>query len=465
MSGNSIGGFFVNLGMNVDKHSFETGNKLIDGIGNGLNKITGLARNAAVVLAATTIASGAASSAELKTAAAMGIAAEKLDMWRAAASIAGVKSSSLIASMGQLASVMNHTTIDGSGLEKYAEKLSFLKMNVADLLKMDPADAYKTILGTALEEVKNDPEQKVRITTIVGDVLGSDGRDFFSELVRKNIGIDDFLSGAAATQYQTTESKNKGADFMNEFNTTLQTLKSLTQLFGNEIGGALTPAMKKLNAWLTEHGTEIATALTNAAAALGVIVDKLVPYVSTAIDNLDKGIEHITNVIKNPDSIIEQNKKHKEIQKQIDDYSIEKYGKNLLGLPKKIIPIEELPIDLQDKINSSPLGASSFRGLKINDGIIRPNGQVTQVAPDDWVFAARNIGDLASAFIPQGMANAVTNNNSSKNQYSIVQNFTINGARDMPQTVRQQAYRGTQSALLESLQQGGSRLQQMSGIR
>ena len=50
MPKNDIGGFFVSLGLALDKASFETGNRYIDGVTNGLNKLIGTARNAAVVL-------------------------------------------------------------------------------------------------------------------------------------------------------------------------------------------------------------------------------------------------------------------------------------------------------------------------------------------------------------------------------------------------------------------------------
>ena len=97
---------------------------------------------------------------------------------------------------------------------------------------------------------------------------------------------------------------------------------------------------------------------------------------------------------------------------------------------------------------------------EMQDGIMRPDGTITKVAPDDWVFAAKNIGDMARAFIPQ-------NNNtvSAPSEYSIVQNFTINGGNDMPQVIRQQAYRGTQEGLLQIMNESSRRLQLMSGTR
>jgi hypothetical protein len=50
-------------------------------------------------------------------------------------------------------------------------------------------------------------------------------------------------------------------------------------------------------------------------------------------------------------------------------------------------------------------------------------------------------------------------------EYVINQTFNISGGNDMPQVLRQQAYRGTQEGLLEIMQQSSQRLQLMSGTR
>ena len=63
MPKNDIGGFFVSLGLNIDKNSWETGNRIVDGMGNTFNKLIGTARNAAVVLAGTAVATGTIESA------------------------------------------------------------------------------------------------------------------------------------------------------------------------------------------------------------------------------------------------------------------------------------------------------------------------------------------------------------------------------------------------------------------
>lgn len=107
---------------------------------------------------------------------------------------------------------------------------------------------------------------------------------------------------------------------------------------------------------------------------------------------------------------------------------------------------------------------SFFSGDKddsINDGIISPNGHVTQLNPNDWVFAVKDISDLASGFLP----NVTTNNNGNTTNnatYTINQSFVVNGNGG---NVRQQAYNGTAEALRATVNTANQRLQMMSGAR
>lgn len=107
---------------------------------------------------------------------------------------------------------------------------------------------------------------------------------------------------------------------------------------------------------------------------------------------------------------------------------------------------------------------SFFSGDKddsINDGIISPNGHVTQLNPNDWVFAVKDISDLASGFLP----NVTTNNNGNMTNnatYTINQSFVVNGNGS---NIRQQAYNGTAEALRATVNTASQRLQMMSGAR
>lgn len=97
----------------------------------------------------------------------------------------------------------------------------------------------------------------------------------------------------------------------------------------------------------------------------------------------------------------------------------------------------------------------------VEDGIMRPDGTITRVAPDDWVFAARNVEDLAAAFIPQGVSNTMN----APASYVINQNINVNGGNNVAAAVRQQAYNGANEAMLRSMSNSQRLLQLMPGQR
>lgn len=107
------------------------------------------------------------------------------------------------------------------------------------------------------------------------------------------------------------------------------------------------------------------------------------------------------------------------------------------------------------------LGNKSSKGTK-NDAVFTPDGRVTSVSPDDWLFAVKNVSDLAGAFYP-----GVTNNTQNDSAIIINQNFTIENARggEAGAIIKQQAYRGTSDALTQNLRNGMHNLQLMSGTR
>lgn len=108
------------------------------------------------------------------------------------------------------------------------------------------------------------------------------------------------------------------------------------------------------------------------------------------------------------------------------------------------------------------LGIKLYGKLKaddeIEDGIISPNGKVTKVSPNDWVFAAKNVSDLASGFIPNNI------NSSTSNSVIVNQTFNVE-SQDMAQTVKVSAFNGVQDALKNAYKQSSSFIQQMPGVR
>ena len=523
MPKNDIGGFFVSLGLNVDKNSFETGNKFVDAVGNSLSKLIGTARNASVVLAGMAVASGTVESAAYKTAEKIGISTEALDLWKASAKIAGVNANGLLSAMGSLSNVMGRMRIDGAGLDQFTKKLCELglvvdKVDIAKMLNMAPDELMTDILRKAQDAAAKtkDTKEKQRISIIVGDVLGEAGQDFFIELQRQGKTIDEFLTGAGRTVFTTAADNQKGANFAVEVNTLRTEIESASKLLGDAIGGELTKYVKELNQWIQENGPTIRSGINDIARIIGKIAQQMkvtftsdeVKTLASAFGDAWKGavntvkntgsalakgdlkgagtayVEGFKETVVNPAKTVaevvhaktnnmsleddrakreRQKKEHDRIRKLIDEDPAKAHG--FMGLGKKYkSELQPETIQAMAAYEKEFGRGWNFSGSvnEMKDGIMRPDGTVTQVAPDDWVFAARNVGDLARAFIPQSFGQATA---SAPSEYIINQTFNISGGNDMPQVLREQAYRGTQDGLMQLMQQSSQRLQLMSGTR
>ena len=503
MPKNDIGGFFVSLGLAIDRDSFETGNRLIDGIGNSFNKLIGSARNAAVVLAGTAAATGNVESAAYKMSEKLNISTESLDLWKASAKIAGVDANGLIGAMAKMSNVIDHIRVDGTGLDQFVNQLGKLgivtdDLDIEKMLNMAPDELMTEIIRKAqeasaqakkdikeaqkaLEVNPNDTAAQTRLTegnqknrqvlAIVGDILGNAGQNFYIELERQGKTIDEFIAGAGRTVFTTAEDNQKGADFRVQADTLKTELQSMSKLFGDSVAGELTPYLEKVNEFIQDHGDDIANGIKTITSAVGKLAGKLADWVKDedTQEKLKKGKEVGTVVLDAAeDSIKGGYNATKEITTKIIEGDISGVGQAMLeGVNTTIVqPIEKVVTaatsgnetiqNYKTETGQSSTAATvnsgvrSIPGLKwiahgsdflmnklglmsdadyeantavvtqpkkekkkkakneVNDGIMRPDGTVTQVAPDDWVFAARNLGDLAKAFIPESEPRPVT---------------------------------------------------------
>lgn len=651
MPKNDIGGFFVSLGLNIDRDSFETGNKLIDGVGNSFNKLIGSARNAAVVLAGTAVATGSVESAAYKMSEKLNISTESLDLWKATAKIAGVDANSLISAMGRMANVLDHMKVDGTGLQEFTKQLGKLgivtdDIDIEKMLNMAPDELMTEILRKAQEasakakkdiaEAKkalelnpNDTEAQTKLTeaqdvqrqvlTIVRDNLGDEGQGLFIELERQGKTIDELHSLAKQTIFTDRTTNADANNFMEQVRVTKTLSENITKLLGSDIAKGLTPALTELNTWLLGHGDDIKNAMSSLAGAIEKIVGKTVDFAKdkgvqekaknaanevkesvtgtlegtkTIVDGVKEGdlgkvtegakqaftatVKPVVTVAQNAGGEVEkksmgmtdeQYSDFETVRRILHDYWDQNSGHKVpIYTPLNRINYDSLPEDKKKLVDENG-GIENFPMIK--DGIVRPDGTVTQVAPDDWVLAARNLGDMAKAFVPEEKQKSITEpvqntapayrqmplakeepkqspivsinefapaskqeaglgllkkqiiapaeseaprivpkdetpiNNfvsqqpqpqvatddwsivaktindlarsfiqpqpqtvqQSAGEYTINQTFNISGGNDMPQIIRQQAYRGTQDGLLEIMQQSSQRLQLMSGTR
>lgn len=460
MAKNDIGGFFVSLGLNPDKNSFETGQKLVGGMTDSLNKLIGTARNAAVVIAAQKAITGAINESgeslqKLHTAERLGITAEKLNVWRAAAKIAGADANSLVASMSKIADVQARLKWDDSGVVAFSQQLSKLRIGYQEIKDLSSDEALKYIFQKA--EAMKGEMTTAEITAALEDIAGSGAADLFLELQRQGKTFNQFYEGAAATQYQNTNDMLGAATFATEMKTLGATVDSVKNSVIDAIASKLAGPAATLNKWLSDHQTDISNGIEKIGTATEKLVTKIGDWWEKNGDTMLSVLESILGGVS-----------------AMFAWTVSEKGKGFFGGIKQQVgaaigAVKDISKSLyygdgQTLQIIQDRGEQFFDGVKsmlgIEDGIIRPDGRVTKIAPDDWVFATRDVSDLAKAFIPQGMA-AVN----APAEYSIVQNFTITGASDIPQVLKQQAYRGTQEGLMAIMQQSSQRLQMMSGTR
>ena len=477
----TIGSLLLKIGAQIDKNSFETGNKLVDGVANSFNKLIGSARNASLVLGTTAIATGVLESKAYKTSEAIGISTETLDLWKASAKIAGLSADSLVSSMAKVSDVMANEKWDTGKLVAFEKELDKLGMSYSELRDLSPDKAVEKIMDRAQELLAGGAGMS-EMYAIINSVLGGGAADLLTELNRRGMTMADLLQGAQKTVFTDSRTNQNAQNFNVEVQTLKTELQSMGALLGGEVGGVLEPYLKDINDWIQENGPMIKSAIENIAKFVGTIAQKVAPYASgiatittallagdmkTAGEAGEKlGLQtsyDIISALLGEDTAKEKldaGQIKKNLINEINKEAMNKYGKY------SNIDFYDLSPNLQAAIiafrneNKKNGDFSQVKNLpKIKDGIMRPDGTVTQVAPDDWVFAARNLGDLARAFVPQNHTSI------SGGEYIINQTFNINGGNDMPQVLRQQAYKGTQEGLLEMMTQSTHKLQLMSGTR
>ncbi len=479
-----LGGLFFQLGLVPDKNSFETGYRMIDGTVNKFSMLIGTARNAANVMASFATDAGKVDSALYKTSMKLGVNAEVLSTWKAAAKIAGVSAEGLVSSMEELNYALHNKWAEG--LEKYAKQLSKVGMSLNDLKDAEGNyltgdKAVKKVLEYTLEQYKgaNTEEEKLQIGYALSDALGESVFNLFAELIRTGMSVDELFSKAGKTQFQTNEGREASQNFRTEWKALDESLQSLALFFGGEISKNLVDYLKGINDWLGVNGKDVKEALSTIATGLGNTVGTGVTTagaIGAIKDYLtaEPGSKKQTEALAKLNKYKEQFKNNPNTSWIFDVFGLDDINKARLDDDWKYIETlykangkkklkysnltENQKFVIDDYINAGGLGIESR--IEMQDGIMRPDGTITKVAPDDWVLAARNLGDLARAFIPQGMTTG-----QGIMEFSIVQNFTINGGNDLPQVLRQQAYNGTQDGLMQIMAQSSRRLQLMSGTR
>ena len=626
-------GFLYDVKAIVDKASFAEGIRELQKLEQTSKKlITGIAGVAASVISSATIA-GEVATQELKVAKAIGTSTEALSSWKIAANVAGASASGLIGQISALESKMQHlkTGVVDTSL---AKNLGMLGVGYGDFADMDSEDRMRTVFNQA-----DQMEDQKLAATLVGDILGQAGQDYYLSLQMSGKSIDQQLAEAKRLNFVSEQNRKEAALFSSEMRAVKEAGKSITMLFGTEIAGALTPTVRTIKNYLIQNRDAIRNGIAGFAQQTGEVFNmiagalvKVTPFITGLIDKfggLDKIIvrvgigfaslklmqvaggikaiissisllkaglgglamggifliiEDIMNHFMGGNSFIFdrlipkikelkeecgiddkykdfveawsklceklKDEKFQEGLKNITDWLLNlgsntlttvikqlgnlldlltaiaqgdwkkalKAGGNLamdagdyivatftgqdvgdvsnarIGkqeatanlnealtkngiemkprLPKNRINENDLPEDVKKAIKQlRDLGATdTLNGYssvinfnKLNDGIISPGGKITSVSPQDWVFAVKDIADLAGAFMPSGVT--TTNNNmSAPANYVINQSFSI-GSGVRASEVKAQAYKGTAEALQNNLSNATRIMQLMPGTR
>lgn len=615
-------GFLYNIRAVVDKASFAEGMRELEKFEQSSARLMkGIAGMGAAALASATIA-GQVAQQELRTAKAIGTSTEAMSGWKIACNVAGASASGLIGTLSALENKMQHLKT-GQVDMGLAKSLGMMGIGYNDFAEMDAEGRMRAVFSQA----DNMEDQKLA-ATLVGDILGQAGRDYYDSLKLSGKSLETQLTEAKKLNFVSETNRKEAAVFATEMRSVKEAGKSIAMLVGSEIGAALTPTVRRVKNYLIQNRDQIRKGIAGVAQVTGKVfegiagaIGKVAPFIEKLIDGfggLDKlivkvgigfasmklmqvagGIRAIVgslnllkagmgglatmgiflvledlmyyfsggdsvmgDVIKGFDSLKEKLKLdfNIDLDKVINGLKnlgneIAKFAggavKNGLTLLKDFGHIikdlvagdwEQLGKDIkrflkdwkdgfmelfnlkkvaeegqkafresrangegviQSGVNAYDAGARQLplvhyvyeggyklgtwaedkvKGIfggnkakdatiqpdndkgKIKDGIISPDGRVIGISSNDWVFAAKNLTDMAAAFLPP----SVTNNSNSVNapaSYVINQTFNVQGGGNIAQTIKAQAYRGTADALQQNLVRAGSYVQQTSGLR
>ena len=613
-------GFGYNVKAIVDKGSFAEARAELAKLEQSSKKlITGIAGMAGALVASAAMAGNLAQQ-EIKMSQAVGMSTEAMAGWKTACNIAGVSANGLISSLTSLENKMQHLKT-GVVDNNLAKNLGMMGLDYGEFAGMDSEARMRSVFNQA-----NQMEDQQLAATLVGDILGSAGKEYYESLKLSGKSLNQQLEEAKKLNFVTDANRRQAAIFSAEIKSVKEAGKSIVQLLGSELGAALTPTVRKIKNYLIENRETIRKGISGIAQTVGTVVNavggfisKVTPYIKGLIDHfggLDKiiikvgvgfaalkltkvagGIKALISgvnllkaalgglkgvvvggaialLIKDLMAYASGNRSLfgyilynlKELKKHMDEIGLsdkfmaaidkfrkifesEKFQKGLekfkdffkeLGqkaldhlfesleeladlfnaalegdwgtvkeiikksikrrwensLPGKVVKKQEATIEYNkvvDKLKEEnpykaprPLHLYSDEAQElvkhalqkgvdkshfqsyidwnlsevpvIEDGVISPGGKITQVSPDDWVFAVKNVADLAGAFLPAG----VTNNTNAPASYVINQSFSVGNNARM-QEVRALAYKGTSEALKQNISNATRITQFMSG--
>lgn len=453
MSETKIGGFYAALGIKTDGDSFDKAHRAIEGTTNSINHFITAMKTAAAVMGIEKLT--AMANQEMYTADAIGVSTEELDKWQVAATLAGVKASSLAASLGKLhnAFIDEERGITNESLIKDVTQLGLDWNSLRE--EQDASARLEQILGAASKM-----DNQGLALRLVESILGTDGRQMYQYMMKYYEGdVGKLLNKASLINLDTDDAREKSAVLQNQLHELKASVTQIAALGIGELSGPLTEIVKPLNEWLQSHGTEIAGAMKTLGDSLMSIISffqtREEKQAELFANQKQAGLELAASGAKMNGGKYRYDQLSKEMQEKVAA-DPQAYATWLDYAPGYSV-IEGLKYNFWSTIGGFISdGQAMMNGTYMNDGIISPTGQVTQVAPDDWVIAAKDLSNLGAAFMPQSMPTSG----------DIILNQTINvSGSTNAQMVRQQAYAGARNGMLDAMEQSTQRLQLMPQAR
>jgi hypothetical protein len=289
--------FLYNIKAKVDTGSFEKGRQELEKLkASGVKLAKGLAATG-VAIAGVATKAGALGQQELAVARAVGVSSASLDKWKISAAVAGTNAGALTSSLASLETKMQHLKT-GSIDSALSKNLGMMGIGYGDFAKMDSEQRMRSVFGAA-DRMK---DQKLA-ATLVSDILGSAGRQYYESLKMSGKTLEQSLAEAKALNYMTDDSRKKAAAFYSDTKSIWAAGKSIAQLLGSEIAGELTPIAQKIKAYLITNQAQIRKGITGIAKTTGAVfkgvaglIEKVGPVVEKLVDKFG-GLSRVIEVV------------------------------------------------------------------------------------------------------------------------------------------------------------------------
>lgn len=286
--------FVVKVRSLVDKASFSQGVAAIERLEQSAKSLVkGITGISAAVIGSATIAGNVAQE-ELKMARSIGVSSEALSSWKVACNVAGASANGLIGALSSLETKMQHLKTGTVDLN-LAKNLGMLGVGYGDFADMDSESRMRTVFNQA-----NQMEDQQLAATLVGDVLGQAGKDYYESLKLSGKSLSQQLAEAKKLNFVTNQQRKEAAIFATEVKSIKEAGKSIAMSLGSELARALTPTARKIKNYLIENRDKIQRGIKGIGKAAETIIngvagviEKVAPFVQGLIDKfggLDKVI-------------------------------------------------------------------------------------------------------------------------------------------------------------------------------